>query len=89
MKRVLYGFNNGKPVKKVELPKEIIDQAEALNCDLQAYGFDAAAEQLREPRIVRVGLVQNSIKAPTTAPFAEQRDVSVENENLTLWPQHS
>ena len=41
----------------------------------QAYRFDAAPEQLRPPRIVRIGLVQNGIKAPTTAPYAEQREV--------------
>lgn len=45
------------------------------NPALQAYRFDAAPEQLRPPRIVRIGLVQNSIKAPTTAPYAEQRQV--------------
>lgn len=41
----------------------------------QAYRFDAAPEQLRPPRIVRIGLVQNGIKAPTTALYAEQREV--------------
>ncbi len=29
-------------------------------------------DQLRKPRIVRIGAVQNSIVLPTTAPFAEQ-----------------
>lgn len=29
---------------------------------------------MRSPRIVRVGLIQNSIVLPTTAPYVEQRD---------------
>ena len=44
--------------------------------DVQAHRFAAAPEQLRPPRVVRVGLVQHSIQAPTTAPFAEQLEVS-------------
>lgn len=40
---------------------------------LQAYCFHADKEQLRESRIVRVGLIQNSIASPTTAPFLDQR----------------
>jgi len=41
----------------------------------QAYSFTAAPEQLRQSREVKVGLVQNAIVAPTTAPFAEQSRV--------------
>lgn len=40
----------------------------------QAYKFVAAAEQLRAPRIVRVGVIQNATVLPTDAPYAEQRD---------------
>lgn len=39
---------------------------------VQAYRFSAAEEQLRRPRVTRVGLVQNAIVLPTTAPFADQ-----------------
>lgn len=42
---------------------------------LQRYAFRAAPEQLRPRRNVRIGLVQNAIVAPTTAPFAEQSKV--------------
>lgn len=72
---VLYGLNMGKPVAAVPLAPEALAAAEASGYDLQAYRFDAAPEQMRPPRVVRVGLVQNSIKLPTTAPFAEQRQV--------------
>ncbi|PRW56067.1 beta-ureidopropionase [Chlorella sorokiniana] len=70
---VLYGLNCGKPVAAVPLSAELSSAAAAGGYDLQAYRFDAAPEQLRPPRIVRIGLVQNSIKVPTTAPFLEQR----------------
>jgi hypothetical protein len=43
--------------------------------DMQAYAFSAAPEQLRAPRVVRVGLVQNSIVLPTTAPYVDQAQV--------------
>jgi beta-ureidopropionase len=71
----LYGWNCGKPVAAVSLAPELLKQAAAGGFDLQAYRFDAAPEQLRAPRIVRVGLVQHGIVEPTTAPFAEQRQV--------------
>ncbi|XP_075093085.1 beta-ureidopropionase isoform X2 [Nicotiana tabacum] len=40
---------------------------------MQAFSFSADRESLRGPRIVRVGLIQNSISLPTTAPFLDQR----------------
>lgn len=39
----------------------------------QAFCFSADKELLREPRVVRVGLIQNSIALPTTAPFLDQK----------------
>lgn len=39
----------------------------------QAFCFLADKELLREPRIVRVGLIQNSIGLPTTAHFLDQK----------------
>ncbi|GMN58379.1 hypothetical protein TIFTF001_027483 [Ficus carica] len=38
-----------------------------------AFRFHADKELLREPRVVRVGLIQNSIVLPTTAPFSDQK----------------
>lgn len=40
---------------------------------LQAFCFRADKELLREPRVVRVGLIQNSIALPTTAPLSDQK----------------
>jgi beta-ureidopropionase len=87
VKRVLYGANQGQPVALLELPKQAQQAAAEQEFDLQAYQFKAAAEQLRPPRIVRIGLIQHGIIKPTTAPFAEQRQVrqpaSVSDQGLS------
>ncbi|CAK9141665.1 unnamed protein product [Ilex paraguariensis] len=71
--RMLLGMNCGRPLETVSLP----DPAKALSSthdfDLQAFSFRADNESLRAPRIVRVGLIQNSISLPTTAPFLDQK----------------
>lgn len=77
VKRVLYGANQGKPAAAIDLPENVQKSAHAHNFDLQAYRFTAAAEQFRAPRIVRIGLIQNAVVRPTTAPFSEQRQVRV------------
>lgn len=81
VKRVLYGANQGRPVEALQLPKEVAALAVAHDFDLQAYRFCAAPEQLRAPRIVRIGLIQHAIVKPTTAPFAEQRQVRGEGRH--------
>lgn len=48
--------------------------ADANNFVIKSYGFEAIKEDLRKPRIVRIGAVQTSIVAPTSAPVSEQRD---------------
>lgn len=72
VKRVLYGCNMGKPVGPVDLPKAVTDLAQAANFDCKAFKFAAAPEQLRPPRVVRIGLVQHGILLPTTDPYAAQ-----------------
>lgn len=84
VKRVLYGANQGKPVATVDLPKAVHEAAEAKDFDLQAYRFTAAPEQLRAPRDVRVGLIQIAVVKPTTAPFAEQRQVGATTKKCLL-----
>jgi beta-ureidopropionase len=72
VKKILYGINNGQLVA----PMPVAEKAKALagehNFEVAAYQFSAAKEQLRQPRIVRIGLIQNSIAAPTTAPIKDQ-----------------
>lgn len=54
------------------MPSAALSAATEREFDLQGYGFGAEPEQLRPPRIVRVGLIQNKIQLPTDAPVAEQ-----------------
>lgn len=42
--------------------------------EIKSYGFTALKEDLRQPRIVKLGAVQNSIVSPTNAPINVQRD---------------
>lgn len=42
------------------------------NFELKGCKFDAAQEQLRPPRRVRVGLIQHHIVLPTDAPVLDQ-----------------
>ncbi|KAK4798970.1 hypothetical protein SAY86_024335 [Trapa natans] len=71
--RLLLGLNGGRALESIALP----DPAKTISIkhefDLQAFRFNADKELLREPQIVRVGLIQNSISLPTTAPFLDQK----------------
>lgn len=58
--------------RKLSLPVAALSSAQERDFELQGYGFDAAPEQLRRPRIVRVGLVQNKIPLPTDTAVAVQ-----------------
>ena len=75
VQRVLYGYNCGKPVEALPLGDDLQDSAAARQFDLRAYAIRAAPEQLREPRVVRLALIQNKIVLPTTAPYAAQKKV--------------
>uniref|UniRef100_A0A8C1YWM0 Ureidopropionase, beta n=1 Tax=Cyprinus carpio TaxID=7962 RepID=A0A8C1YWM0_CYPCA len=66
--RVLFG----KELKKLNLPQSAIDAAVEQDFDLKGYVFEASPEQLRPPRTVHVGLIQNKIVLPTDAPVLEQ-----------------
>ena len=56
----------------LEVPAEAQRLADEKDFELKAFAFGAAEEQARSPRLVRVGLVQNQILLPTTAPILEQ-----------------
>ena len=60
------------PTSKLDLPNAALKLAEEGNFELAGYKFDVLEEQLRKPRIVRVGAVQNKIVQPTSAPIAKQ-----------------
>ena len=78
----MYGFNMGQPVQPLALPDPVVQAATDHDFDCKAFQFRAAREQLRAPRVVRIGLVQNKIVLPTTAPFAEQAKVRIGLQNL-------
>ena len=77
-KRLLYGTNQGQLAAKLSLPTAVQSCAQERDFDLQAYALKARPEQLRAPRVVRLGLIQHKIHVPTTAPFAEQRAAAYE-----------
>ncbi|KXJ29101.1 beta-ureidopropionase [Exaiptasia diaphana] len=70
VKRILYG----SPASKLELPEEAIKIAANNGFELAGYKITASEEQLRAPRNVRIGAVQNKIVLPTNQPIAKQRD---------------
>ncbi|XP_014212582.1 beta-ureidopropionase [Copidosoma floridanum] len=66
--RLLYG----RELEKLDIPT--LD-GDGTSCEVAGWKVGGSrAEQLRPPRIVRVGLIQNSIVLPTDAPIKEQRD---------------
>lgn len=60
------------PFRKLPLPSQALVAASAGDFELQGHAFEAAEEQLREPRTVRVGLVQTRTALPADAPVMEQ-----------------
>ncbi|XP_065889908.1 beta-ureidopropionase-like [Dysidea avara] len=68
VKRILYG----SPVETLQMSSEATKKADELEFQLSGYKFTATPEITRAPRIVRIGLVQNKIVIPTTAPVNEQ-----------------
>jgi len=71
LKTHIYGRPDDNELKVSQAAQKI---AEANNFVIKSYGFEAIKEDLRKPRIVRIGAVQTSIVAPTTAPVSAQRD---------------
>lgn len=70
VQRILFG---GK-LQKLTIPEAAQELAEEKNFELAGYVIDAVHESIRPPRIVRIGVIQNQIVLPTTAPLTAQRD---------------
>ncbi|XP_050423171.1 beta-ureidopropionase [Adelges cooleyi] len=68
VQRILFG----KKLEKLEVPESCINNKE--NVEVKGYKFHCQAEELREKRVVKVGVIQNQIVLPTTAPLIEQRN---------------
>lgn len=71
VKRILYGRTEDNPIT---FSSEATSLAKEVGVDLRGYTFTARKEDLRRPRIVRVGAIQNTVDIPTTAPIHVQRD---------------
>ncbi|KAK8945429.1 N-carbamoylputrescine amidase [Platanthera guangdongensis] len=71
--RILVGLNCGQSLERILLPEHAASLSTKHDFDMQAFRFRADEEALRQPRVVRVGLIQNSIALPTTAPFSNQK----------------
>ncbi|XP_078429961.1 beta-ureidopropionase isoform X2 [Wolffia australiana] len=76
--RLLIGLNCGRPLERIGYPDLAKNLSLTHDFDLQAFRFHAEKEDMRQSRIVRVGLIQNSIVLPTTAPFADQKKAIME-----------
>ncbi|KAJ8718473.1 hypothetical protein PYW08_002710 [Mythimna loreyi] len=58
---------------ELEVKKSSQSSAKENDFDLAAYDFPTKKEETRSPRIVRVGVIQNSIGTSTDKPLVEQR----------------
>ncbi len=58
----------------IVLDLETIKLSEQYNFEARGFSFTAEPEEVREPRIVRIAAVQNSIVEPTTRKINVQRD---------------
>lgn len=67
-------------IKKYYFSNELqLNETAKLTADLngfeiKSFGFTALKEDLRQPRIVKIGAIQNAIVAPTTDSIHTQRD---------------
>lgn len=76
--RLLLGLNCGSPLGRIQLPELAASLSAKHDFDVQAFCFNADKELVRQPRTVRVGLIQNSIALPTSAPFLDQKKAIME-----------
>lgn len=72
--RILYGGNITECSFSNSIDDWVRQQKDAANLGIQVKGYRLLAEpeQMRQPQLVRVGLVQNKIQLPTTCPVGEQ-----------------
>mmetsp|Transcript_27949 Transcript_27949/g.53182 ORF Transcript_27949/g.53182 Transcript_27949/m.53182 type:complete len:363 (+) Transcript_27949:404-1492(+) len=68
----MHGYNQGVPLQPLPLEESVAAMAREMDFGLQGYKFTASKEQLRAPRVVRVGLIQNAVTHSTSAPFQDQ-----------------
>ncbi|KER23479.1 hypothetical protein T265_14635, partial [Opisthorchis viverrini] len=62
----------GKRLDVLSIPEDAYQTAERLDLKLKAYRFPSVPEQLRSPRLIRIGAIQNKLVLPTSRPVADQ-----------------
>lgn len=73
--RILYGCKPSDIELKVDVPDDCLAKLKSSSnkeFEVKGYLLLAESEQLRRPREIRVGIIQNSIQLPTTSPVLEQ-----------------
>eukprot|EP01064_Diplonema_japonicum_P022287 TRINITY_DN319_c3_g1_i2.p1 TRINITY_DN319_c3_g1~~TRINITY_DN319_c3_g1_i2.p1 ORF type:complete len:394 (+),score=84.84 TRINITY_DN319_c3_g1_i2:44-1225(+) len=71
--REVKGVLFGGDAPCMDIPDDVADEARQGGFEVKGYKLgNTLTEQLREPRVVRVGAVQNSIVLPTNAPLDAQ-----------------
>ncbi|KAJ2949605.1 hypothetical protein O0L34_g15527 [Tuta absoluta] len=73
--RIYYGREDHCELK---LKESTISASLQFNFQVAGYSFDAAKEEVRNPRTVKIGLVQHSIVLPTNRPIKDQREAIFE-----------
>ncbi|CAG9790818.1 unnamed protein product [Diatraea saccharalis] len=68
--RIHYGREDHCELK---LKESTIKKCHEANIEVAGYYFTANREQIRDPRYVKVGVIQHSIVQPTDKPLSEQR----------------
>jgi len=71
-KSEVYRILFGRKMKELELESDVLNTAAADGYQIAAYKIEAAPEEIRLPRLVKIGLIQNQIVVPTDRPVKEQ-----------------
>lgn len=80
LKKVLYG----KELPPLSIPAQAQQLADKHDFEIQGYKFEARTEQLRAPRIVRVGIIQHHAVLPTSESLLAQREAVYERVSLIV-----
>ncbi|XP_013140453.1 PREDICTED: beta-ureidopropionase [Papilio polytes] len=68
--RIHYGRTDNRELK---IKDKSLQYGNENNFEISCYDFPANKEEIRKSRVVKVGLIQNSIAIPTHKPIVEQR----------------
>lgn len=69
--RIYYGREDHCELK---FNSKTLEEGNYNNFEVAGFRFDALKEEIRKPRIVKVGLIQHSIVLPTNSPITKQRE---------------